>query len=348
MKTEPHADDRLTAKNEQRLKAVERQLRAKRRRGHLYLTAEGPVIATTTTVDEDPGTERRTVTGPRPLAEAIGETAEGQDGAENWIAGLGNGRQTMADVPPAIVWNTPHLVVTGVTPMHGLLTALHHPAEYPEVSLRNLLDRAGSPPIDELEDAFRNATGTEMPDEARDWLRTAPADGRDAARPTSPRPTSTKAETTADTHPAKTPFTACADEVQRGLPTRELIRLIMRGIPRTLVRLAPDQQADALNRPPEPTGTKWDALLAAVAEHVAWLHGLRKPAWIDEPARFNKLPETYTRILKADGFCAAPGAFIRHGALTGPQDLDARGGERVQWIDRRDVRTRRADHPGAA
>ena len=46
-----------------------------------------------------------------------------------------------------------------------------------------------------------------------------------------------------------------------------------------------EQRAALVERGPL-TGTKWDALLAAMVEHVAWLHGHERPAWVDEPERF--------------------------------------------------------------
>ena len=79
------------------------------------------------------------------------------------------------------------------------------------------------------------------------------------------------------------------------------------------------------------TGTKWDALLAAMVEHVAWLHGHERPAWVDEPERF--LDATWvvadTPWTRLYSVIFARAAFLRHGAVPDPRDLDARGGEPV-------------------
>ena len=75
------------------------------------------------------------------------------------------------------------------------------------------------------------------------------------------------------------------------------------------------------------THTKWDAL------HVAWLHGHEAPAWVDEPERFldstwvvSPIPE-----IRMHSLMFAPAAFLRHGAIPDPRDLDRRGGERCDW-----------------
>ena len=77
-----------------------------------------------------------------------------------------------------------------------------------------------------------------------------------------------------------------------------------------------------------------DALLAATAEHIARLHDHPLPAWVNEPARFLDRPWVLSGIgvIRRDAIRYAPAAFIRHGALPDPKDLDARGGERHAWL----------------
>ena len=109
---------------------------------------------------------------------------------------------------------------------------------------------------------------------------------------------------------------------------------LMHQLPRQFHSLTAAEQAAALPAAPPLTGTKWDALLAAVAEHIARLHDHPVPDWCDEPERFLDIPWVIStnRVVAADSVLYAPGAFIRHGALPDPADLDARGGDEHAWI----------------
>ena len=102
----------------------------------------------------------------------------------------------------------------------------------------------------------------------------------------------------------------------------------------TLPRIEPGGQAKVLAGPPPLTESRWDALLAATVEHIAALHGHTPPAWVDEPARF--LAETWVvtdiHSMRMDAIAFAPAAFIRHGALPDPRDLDHRCGEHRAWV----------------
>lgn len=66
--------------------------------------------------------------------------------------------------------------------------------------------------------------------------------------------------------------------------------MIMRDLPRRFHQESWEGQLAALEDPPALTGTRWDALLAAVTEHIARLHGHAVPAWVDEPERFLRIP----------------------------------------------------------
>ncbi len=79
------------------------------------------------------------------------------------------------------------------------------------------------------------------------------------------------------------------------------------------------------------THTKWDALLAAMVEHLARLHGHEQPAWVDEPERFLDSPWVLSPVpvIRMEALMFAPAAFLRHGAIPDPRDLDDRGGERM-------------------
>jgi hypothetical protein len=52
-------------------------------------------------------------------------------------------------------------------------------------------------------------------------------------------------------------------------------------------RAAPEGRAALVAVEPGPTGDeRWDAMLAAAAEHLCYHHGLPVPAWSMEPTRF--------------------------------------------------------------
>lgn len=59
-------------------------------------------------------------------------------------------------------------------------------------------------------------------------------------------------------------------------------RVLMHDLPRGFHQLEPADQLEGLAEPAPLTGTPWDALLAAVVEHLAWLHGHPVPAWVDD------------------------------------------------------------------
>ena len=116
--------------------------------------------------------------------------------------------------------------------------------------------------------------------------------------------------------------------VEEGWPEGDVYRIVVSGLPRGFHGRSAAVQRAALKERVPLTGTRWDALLAAVVEHVAWLHGLDRPAWVDEPERF--LDSTW--VLSENALLYAPPAFRRHGALPDPRDLDRRGGEWFEWV----------------
>ena len=115
---------------------------------------------------------------------------------------------------------------------------------------------------------------------------------------------------------------------------RDRYGVLMHQLPRQFHSLAPADQAAALLEVPPLTGTRWDALFAAVVEHIARLHDHPVPEWVNEPARFLDMPWVISTnpVIAADSLLYAPGAFIRHSVFPDPRDLDARGGEKHAWI----------------
>ena len=121
--------------------------------------------------------------------------------------------------------------------------------------------------------------------------------------------------------------------IEEGWPEEDTARWIVCQLPRSFHARSAEEQYEALRARVPLTGTKWDALIAAMVEHVAWLHGHERPGWVDERERF--LDSTWvladTPWAQLYSVMFAPAAFLRHGAIPDPRDLDARGGERFGW-----------------
>lgn len=111
-------------------------------------------------------------------------------------------------------------------------------------------------------------------------------------------------------------------------------RLLMHDVPRRFHQLTRELQIVALRDPPPLTHTRWDALLAAVTEHIAPLHAHPVPEWVHEPGRFLDLPWVIASVpaIAVASVLNAPAAFIRHGVFPDPRDLDGRGGEKHVWV----------------
>ena len=124
-----------------------------------------------------------------------------------------------------------------------------------------------------------------------------------------------------------------SDAVAEGWKQADIYRAVIHELPRLFHSLDQAAQRQAIANAPTLTGTRWDALIAATVEHVARLHGQAIPAWVEEPERFLDEPWVVATLplIRYESLAFAPGAFIRHGALPDPRDLDARGGERHAW-----------------
>ena len=294
---------------QRQLLEIERRLVEKRQRGHVYLPPGGPVIVTT--AEQGQGTSK--IIGPAPTMEAA-RPAVGRD-FQGWAGEL-RARTSSSNRVPPVVWNTAQLVVTGTTATHALLMALHHPTEYNDHELDELRATAQGN-AQGLEHAFKEATGRTLPPRARSWL--------DQGRPQRQAGTDVETSTGGSPQEGETMLTRLAERTRANPDEPSTLRIMMRGIARTWKALDDSERELTLKVPPCLTGTKWDALLAAVTEHVAWLTGYPTPDWADEPARFNDPPQSYSIIEKENAVCWCPGAFLRHGALADPRDLDARG-----------------------
>ena len=123
-----------------------------------------------------------------------------------------------------------------------------------------------------------------------------------------------------------------ADTIENACNDDECYRMLISDLPRRFHNSSRDRQEHALQEPPRLTGTKWDALLAATAEHIAITHDHPVPDWCDDPERSLKI---YWVPLPAYGkgfpgmVCRdTPGAFLRHGVLVADRELGEREGHR--------------------
>jgi hypothetical protein len=75
---------------------------------------------------------------------------------------------------------------------------------------------------------------------------------------------------------------------------------------------------------PEPVGDeRWDALLAALAEHLAAKLDLAPPTWADLRVLRTPWFPAQLRVQRADALVHAPAAFRKHGVYLSAADLEA-------------------------
>ena len=110
-------------------------------------------------------------------------------------------------------------------------------------------------------------------------------------------------------------LSAYTDAIADGWPDWDVERAIVCGLPRGFHALRREAQEAALRERPPLTGTRWDALLAAMVEHLAWIHNLETPDWVDEPERFLET----TWVLPKTRHHAAGRADVRAGRVPAPR-----------------------------
>ena len=85
-----------------------------------------------------------------------------------------------------------------------------------------------------------------------------------------------------------------------------------------------DVQPSLLRDEPPPTGDeRWDALLAALAEHLAAQHDLAPPEWAEMRVLQQPWFPAELEIQRADALVWAPAAFRKHGVYLSARDLEA-------------------------
>ena len=119
--------------------------------------------------------------------------------------------------------------------------------------------------------------------------------------------------------------------VQAGWTDDECYRWLVSQLARTFHGSTTQERTLALASAPPCTGTRWDALLAAVIEHVCLTHRRPVPPWCDEEARFLEkawLPLRFSgEVLSGVNYRDVAGAFLRHGVLVGHGEMSFREGE---------------------
>jgi len=85
-----------------------------------------------------------------------------------------------------------------------------------------------------------------------------------------------------------------------------------------------DVQPSLLRAEPTPVGDeRWDALLAALAEHLAAQHDLAPPEWAESRILRRPWFPAELNIQRAEALVWAPAAFRKHGVYLSARDLDA-------------------------
>jgi hypothetical protein len=85
-----------------------------------------------------------------------------------------------------------------------------------------------------------------------------------------------------------------------------------------------DKQVGLLQEEPEPVGDeRWDALLAALAEHLCAEHGLAPPEWVEPRVLRRAWFPARLAVQRTDALVRAPAAFRKHGVYLSAHDLTA-------------------------
>lgn len=136
---------------------------------------------------------------------------------------------------------------------------------------------------------------------------------------------STRSDWLSSHPPATSRLTATLAGVARRVAGGEDFRHAVREFLDEFALRADDRlRLEAIEGRPAPTGDpRYDAYLGALAEHVAALHGLRRPAWTLEPDRFLT---RFWFVSDVPGFRAvaiaqAPAAFRRRGVFVPERSL---------------------------
>jgi hypothetical protein len=85
-----------------------------------------------------------------------------------------------------------------------------------------------------------------------------------------------------------------------------------------------DVQPALLQDEPPPVGDeRWDALLAALAEHLDAQHDLAPPPWAESRVLRRAWFPAELQVQRAEALVWAPAAFRKHGVYLSARDLEA-------------------------
>ncbi len=86
----------------------------------------------------------------------------------------------------------------------------------------------------------------------------------------------------------------------------------------------PGAQPSLLEEEPSPIGDeRWDALLAALAEHLASQHDLAPPQWAELRVLRRPWFPAELKVQRAEALVFAPAAFRKHGVYLSAAHLEA-------------------------
>ena len=225
----------MDASSQREFLRIDQALKEKGQRGHVHLPPTGPLIITTAE-----GTRGRSaIIGPRPTRDAIRVALRTKE-LGRWAEDLKVKARGGPRVPP-VIWNTRHLVVTGVTSSHALLTALRRPNEYDESDLEQL-GAAAECSGRELEAAFAETTTESLPTAARRWMRPDRGGGRMSGH----APLGASEPTGRPERRRESILTRLAEEVRADPDGDGWLRILMRGIARTWPHLEEAERREAL------------------------------------------------------------------------------------------------------
>lgn len=110
-----------------------------------------------------------------------------------------------------------------------------------------------------------------------------------------------------------------AERARAGEPWRSAVRDFLDGFAQAPAEVGPS----LLEEEPLPFDEVGDAYLAALAEHLAYHHGLARPPWCVDPARFLRRMWFASDApgLRASAIQQSPAAFRRRGLFIGATTL---------------------------
>lgn len=85
----------------------------------------------------------------------------------------------------------------------------------------------------------------------------------------------------------------------------------------------PEVQPGLLTGEPPPVAERWDALLAAIAEHLLARHDLAPPSWAESRVLRTAWFPSDLRTLRLDALVHAPAASRKHGIYLSASDLES-------------------------